>query len=170
VRVTDQGIDQFGAGGLLVPGDRRFPRPVVMTGAPRSDHLGRAGHQPGHPADRGDQLDDRVLGGHRVIQDRGIQCPAGEGVLVEGAGLLVLAADQGGQHVPALVRDSHDRGGHVADEGHQHQHHESDPVGDRLSDHRDVLPVPHAPASSRSATFRAEILARVTRSIVEARP
>ena len=41
------------------------------------DHLRRAGHRPGDPADRGDQLGDRVLGGHRVIQDRGIQRPTG---------------------------------------------------------------------------------------------
>ena len=48
-----------------------------MAGAVLGDHRGRAGHLPGDPADRGDQLGDRVLGGDRVIQHRGVQRPAG---------------------------------------------------------------------------------------------
>jgi hypothetical protein len=31
--------------------------------------------KPADPADRGDQLDDRVLGGDRILQDRGVQHP-----------------------------------------------------------------------------------------------
>jgi hypothetical protein len=38
---------------------------------------GRGRDQPAHPADRGDQLGDRVLGGDRAVQQGGIQRPAG---------------------------------------------------------------------------------------------
>ena len=78
VGIGDQGVDQQLAGGRVVPGDSRLPRPgVVMGPALLGDHLGGAGHVAGDPADRGDQLGDGVLGGHRVIQHRGIQRPAG---------------------------------------------------------------------------------------------
>ena len=77
VRVRDQGIHQLFASVGVVPGNRRLPRQgVVVPGAPRGDHLPGAGHHPGHPADRCDQLGDRVLGGHRVIEHRGVQRPA----------------------------------------------------------------------------------------------
>ena len=77
-RVADQGVDQLVAGALIVPGDPRFSRPgVVMGPALLGDHRVRAGHLAGHPPDRGDQLGDRVLGGHRVVEDRGIQRAAG---------------------------------------------------------------------------------------------
>ena len=47
-----------------------------MAGAHRRDLLRRAGHLPGHLADRGRQLGHGVLGGHRVSQDGGIHRPA----------------------------------------------------------------------------------------------
>ena len=62
----------------VVPGDPRLARAGVVVGpAVARDHLGRAGHLTGHPADRGDQLGDRVLGGDRVVEDRGVHRPAG---------------------------------------------------------------------------------------------
>jgi hypothetical protein len=64
VRITDQGIQQLFAGGRVVPRDRRLARPlVVMPGAVLPDDRGRGGHRAGDPADRGDQLGHRVLGG-----------------------------------------------------------------------------------------------------------
>ncbi len=41
---------------------------------PKLDIAG-AGDQPPHPADRRDQLGDRVLGGDRILQDGGVQHP-----------------------------------------------------------------------------------------------
>ena len=59
------------------PVDPRLARlGVVVPGAHRRDHLAAAGHLPAHPADRRDQLGDGVLGGHRVVEDRGVHRPA----------------------------------------------------------------------------------------------
>jgi hypothetical protein len=44
-----------------------------MGVTPRGDHLRGAGHLPAHPADRGDQLGDGVLGDHGVIQHYRVQ-------------------------------------------------------------------------------------------------
>ena len=76
VGVTDQGVDQLIPGLLIVPGDRGFTRVVVVVGmALCRDHLAGTGHLAAHPPDRPDQLDHRVLGGHRVVEHRGIQRP-----------------------------------------------------------------------------------------------
>jgi hypothetical protein len=49
---------------------------MTRSGATHRRGLFRGpGHDPGHPADRGDQLGDRVLGRHRIGQDRGIHRP-----------------------------------------------------------------------------------------------
>jgi hypothetical protein len=78
VRITDQGVDQLAAGGPVVPGDRWFPRSgVVMGPAVLGDHDARPGHLAGHPTDRRDQLGDGVLGGHRIVEHRGIQRSTG---------------------------------------------------------------------------------------------
>ncbi len=78
VRIGHQRVDQLRAGLLVVPGDRRLARiVVVMSGAAGGDHLRRARHLPTDPADRRDQLGDRVLGSHRVIKHRGVQRPPG---------------------------------------------------------------------------------------------
>ncbi len=59
------------AGGLVIPGDHRLARVVVVV---RRRHLShhhiRSRHQPADPADRRDQLRDRVLRRDRVIQHR----------------------------------------------------------------------------------------------------
>jgi hypothetical protein len=46
-----------------------------MAGAHPGDLGGRARHLPAHPADRGDQLGDGVLGGDRIGQDGGVHRP-----------------------------------------------------------------------------------------------
>ncbi len=48
-----------------------------MRGALGADDLRGAGHVPADPADHRDQLSHGVLGGDRVVQDRGIQRPPG---------------------------------------------------------------------------------------------
>ena len=52
-----------------------YPVVVVVSGAVFGDHRGGVGHLAAHPADRADQLGHRVLGGHRVIEHRGVQRP-----------------------------------------------------------------------------------------------
>ena len=47
-----------------------------MRGAQLHDLPCRPGHHPGHPADRGDQLGDGVLGRHRIRQDRRVHRPS----------------------------------------------------------------------------------------------
>ena len=77
VRVVHQRRDQRVLRRRVVPVDLRLARPgVVVPGAHRRDLLRRAGHLPGHPADRRDQLGDGVLGGHRIGQDRRVHRPA----------------------------------------------------------------------------------------------
>ena len=67
MRITNQGVDQLFPGVRVVPGDSRLARlAVIMPGAPFGDHLRGAGDGAGHPADRRDQLGDRVLSGDRV--------------------------------------------------------------------------------------------------------
>lgn len=76
--VGDQGVHQLEACLLVVPGDAGFARIGVVVGpAVCGGHGVGAGHFADHPADRGDQLGHCVLGGHRVVQDRGVQRPAG---------------------------------------------------------------------------------------------
>ncbi len=75
-RVGDQGVDQVGAGGLVVPGDLRLAGVgVVVGGAPGRGGLLGVGDLADDPADRGDQLGDGVLGGDRVVQHGGVQRP-----------------------------------------------------------------------------------------------
>lgn len=72
-RIGDQGVDEFGAGLLVVPGDAGFAGiGVVVRGALNSSGLGGVGHFPDHRADGGDELGDSVLGGHRVVQHGGV--------------------------------------------------------------------------------------------------
>ena len=78
VRVADQGIDQPIPGLLYRP--RRSPacpdrRSRGRCSARRLPH--RTRDLPPHPPDRADQLSHRVLGGHRVIEHRGIQRATG---------------------------------------------------------------------------------------------
>jgi hypothetical protein len=74
VRVADQRVEQHLSGLCVVPGDRGFTRIViVMGGAVGGDHLTGARHLAADPADRADQLGDGVLGGDRIVEDRGIQ-------------------------------------------------------------------------------------------------
>ena len=76
VRVADQRIHQLLAGRNVVPGDRRFTRVVVVMGsAVFGDYLAGTGHLAAHSPDRADQLGHGVLGGHCVIEHRGIQRP-----------------------------------------------------------------------------------------------
>jgi hypothetical protein len=78
VGIADQRIGQDGAGLLVVPGDRRLTRIVVVVGgAVFGDHRGGSRHLPADPADRRDQLGDGVLGGDRVVEHGGVQRPAG---------------------------------------------------------------------------------------------
>jgi hypothetical protein len=57
----------------VIPGAVGLARPVVVMG----DQLDPAGlrHQAADPADRRDQLGDRVLGRHGILQDGGVQHP-----------------------------------------------------------------------------------------------
>jgi hypothetical protein len=78
--VVDQRGDQLVAGGLVVPRDRRLPGAgVVLPGqrgqprARRRDQVLGAHDVASHATDRGDQLGHRVLGGHRVVKDRGVE-------------------------------------------------------------------------------------------------
>ena len=77
VGVGDQRRDQDLLGLRVGPVDPRLTGlGVIVPGAPGRDHLARPGNLPGHPPDRRDQLGNGVLGGHRVIKDRGIHRPA----------------------------------------------------------------------------------------------
>ena len=77
VGVVDQGGDQRVLRGRVIPVDLRLARlTVIVAGAHLRDLLRRAGHLPGHPPDRGDQLGDGVLRGHRIGQDRRVHRPA----------------------------------------------------------------------------------------------
>ena len=80
--VADQRGHQLVTGGRVVPRDRRLPGLRVVLpgqrrqpGATLDDHLGCAGHLAAHPTDLGDQLGHRVLAGHRIVEDRGVQRP-----------------------------------------------------------------------------------------------
>ena len=79
VRIGDQRVDQFRAGRLVVPGDARLARAACSRGAVQCSAITAAapGTSRRDPADRRDQLGDRVLGGHRVIEHRGVQRPPG---------------------------------------------------------------------------------------------
>ena len=78
MRIANQGVHPPLPGLDIVPGDRRLARVVIVVGgAMLPDHLGRTRHLAAHPADRADQLGDGVLGGHRIIEHRGIQRAAG---------------------------------------------------------------------------------------------
>ena len=46
-----------------------------MPGTDPGDHLRRARDLPAHPPHRGNQLGHGVLGGHRIIKDRGVHPP-----------------------------------------------------------------------------------------------
>lgn len=75
-RVADQGVHEISAGLLIVPGDPWFARVgVVVRGALHRRDLVGAGNLADHRADRGDELGDGVLGGDRVVQHGGVQCP-----------------------------------------------------------------------------------------------
>jgi hypothetical protein len=73
LRVVDQPRHQRLGGLRVVPGTVGLARPVIVM-RPKLD-LADAGDQPADPADRRDQLGDRVLGGDRVGQDGGVQHP-----------------------------------------------------------------------------------------------
>ena len=72
-RVVDQPRYQRLLGVGVVPVAVGLARPVVVVGA----KLDRTGcrDQPTDPTDRRDQLGDRVLGGDRILQHRGVQHP-----------------------------------------------------------------------------------------------
>ena len=76
VGVVDQLGDDPVDVGPVVPRARRFARIVVVVMGDQRQRLGRR-DQPADPADLGDQLHDRVLTGHRVIEHRRVQRPAG---------------------------------------------------------------------------------------------
>ncbi len=74
--VTDEGVHQVRPGLPVVPGDPRFARvAVVVGGALHGRGRSGAGDLTDHRPHGGDQLGDGVLGGHRVIEDGGVQCP-----------------------------------------------------------------------------------------------
>jgi len=72
-RVVDQPRYQRLLGVGVVPVAVGLARPVVVVGA----QLDRTGcrDQPTDPTDRRDQLGDRILGGDRILQHRGVQHP-----------------------------------------------------------------------------------------------
>ena len=77
MRVVHQGRDQAILRLRVIPVDLRLTRPgVVVAGAQLRDLRCGSRHHPGHPADRGNQLGDGVLGRHRIRQDRGVHRPA----------------------------------------------------------------------------------------------
>ena len=83
------------AGAGVVPGDLRFTRVVVvMSSAVLGDDLGGTGDFAADPADRADQLGDGVLGGDRVVEDRGTQCPSGLARKAPVAATTVLTASK----------------------------------------------------------------------------
>ena len=105
VRVVDQDRDQRVLRGRVVPVDLRLARRgVVVAGAHGRDLLRRTGHGPRHPPHRGDQLGDRVLGGHRIGQDRRVHRPAPSAL--EDPGLLDHLLDRVVDPVrPCRLRD-----------------------------------------------------------------
>ena len=71
VRVVHQRRDQRVLRLRVIPVDPRLARSaVIVAGAQLRDLPRRPRHHPGYPADRGDQLGDRVLRRHRIRQDR----------------------------------------------------------------------------------------------------
>jgi hypothetical protein len=72
-RVIDQPRHQRLGGLWIIPSTHRLARPVIVM-APKLD-LARLRNEPTDPADRRDQLGDRVLGRDRILQDRGVQHP-----------------------------------------------------------------------------------------------
>jgi len=72
-RVIHQPRHQRLPGLGVVPGAVGLAWPVIVV-RPHLD-LTCPWHQPAHPADRRDQLADRVLGGDRVLQEGGVQHP-----------------------------------------------------------------------------------------------
>ena len=72
-RVVDQPRYQRLLGVGVVPVAVGLARPVVVVGA-KLDRMG-CRDQPTDPTDRRDQLGDRVLGGDRILQHRGVQHP-----------------------------------------------------------------------------------------------
>ena len=80
VGVADQTVGQLLAGRGVVPGDLPLSRPGVVMPRPggHGEHkLLAARHCAGDPADRRDQLRDRILGGHRLVQHGWSPTPAG---------------------------------------------------------------------------------------------
>jgi hypothetical protein len=73
--VTDQRAHQLVAGLGVVPGTGRLARVMVVVMGAKDKH-GGSRDQPTHPADGPNQLCHRVLGGDRVVQQRGVQRPA----------------------------------------------------------------------------------------------
>jgi hypothetical protein len=71
--VVDQPRHQRLGGLKVVPGAHWLAWTVVVVGG-QLDLTGHS-HQPADPADRRDQLGDGVLGGDRILQDRGVQHP-----------------------------------------------------------------------------------------------
>jgi hypothetical protein len=75
-RIADQRTDQPGARLGVVSGARRLARVVVIV-VRGQGQPSRSRDQPAHLTDRSDQLGHGVLGGDRVIQQRGINAHAG---------------------------------------------------------------------------------------------
>jgi hypothetical protein len=76
IGVVHQGRHQRVPGLRVVPIDPGLAHSrIVVAAALLGDHRRRARHLPAHPADRRDQLRDRVLGRDRVLQDRGVHRP-----------------------------------------------------------------------------------------------
>ena len=74
--IGDQGIDQVGPGGLVVPGDPWLAWIGVVVRPADSRCGGRTtGNVADHPPNSGNELGDGVLRGHRVVEHRGIQRP-----------------------------------------------------------------------------------------------
>jgi hypothetical protein len=66
-RIPDHSVNQLRTRLRVVPGDRRVTRVGIIIGStPLGDHLGITRHFAAHSADRRDQLNHGVLGGHRV--------------------------------------------------------------------------------------------------------
>ena len=72
-RIVDQPRHQRLGGLKVVPGTLGLARPVIVM-RPELD-LARLRDEPSHPADRRNQLRDRVLGGDRIGQDGGVHHP-----------------------------------------------------------------------------------------------
>ncbi len=65
--ITHEPIDEIRFGLGVVPGDHRLARSLVVVG--HESDLGRAGNGAPDTADRRDELGDRVLGGHGVVEE-----------------------------------------------------------------------------------------------------